>query len=816
MLIKVCIALGLNVCLLYSAVACTDGDVLACKMYNGKDGLKACVHGKWSGCQAAHGTGGTGGTNPPPALCPTNRTVVELSGVGDQQERDRQRACFVKSVQPPNTNTIVRLGPEVDFDFSAVHDHRSGQDKDTELFIYPIQLGACVTIESTSKLSGAVPCPETLTPRADGTVSTAGSTAARSAATDVLRNAAAKFNLSLPTEPAGPQESASARTPRSLGPVLSFGDHSKTGIPGTTAFLQIGCSEDTRATGNIIRGFRIYGPTFGDQKDMDDYVGIRIDNCSDAEIYNMDIAGWGGAAIEVRHPLLDSQPLSWPDKTWVRIHDNYLHHNLHTANDNDSHSAGYGVNTSKKGCSDIYHNVFDYNNHDVTADGDAGGYIALQNLILKGGGQHSTGHFGKYMHVFDVHGDQQSCSWLSHPFSGGYTCGHAPGFNMVENTFQYKNSDDIGIRGTVRFQSFIQHNVFARSSERNAIDLFDDNGIAVDHNSYDADTFGHYTTCDFDGDGVDDLFLATGVTWWYSSGGQFPWTFMQADRNRADQLAFGDFDHDNRCDVLEGSTQSGVWYISRGGVSPFEPLGKDSYGHALDFLHPLSEVRFGNFDPSVRDHTGKWITGAFWRDPTGQWFVTPLNKVDWQYIGGSSFPLKDLKFGDFDGDGVTDVLAVVAGRWAISSGGRGTWKQWNQTLGDAVQNLYVANMDANDRSDDLLKLESSSVQDGQLPIVTTNIKWWRSQNGTGPWQLWKSYTHVCDPNADNVAIACGTSFLGRFAAIPRDHGKPVDQKSEGAGTLTIDAFRQGHFFNPSESVNGRPAEWVSDAAHFRY
>jgi hypothetical protein len=671
MLIKVCIALGLNVCLLYSAVACTDGDVLACKMYNGKDGLKACVHGKWSGCQAAHGTGGTGGTNPPPALCPTNRTVVELSGVGDQQERDRQRACFVKSVQPPNTNTIVRLGPEVDFDFSAVHDHRSGQDKDTELFIYPIQLGACVTIESTSKLSGAVPCPETLTPRADGTVSTAGSTAA----TDVLRNAAAKFNLSLPTEPAGPQESASARTPRSLGPVLSFGDHSKTGIPGTTAFLQIGCSEDTRATGNIIRGFRIYGPTFGDQKDMDDYVGIRIDNCSDAEIYNMDIAGWGGAAIEVRHPLLDSQPLSWPDKTWVRIHDNYLHHNLHTANDNDSHSAGYGVNTSKKGFSDIYHNVFDYNNHDVTADGDAGGYIALQNLILKGGGQHSTGHFGKYMHVFDVHGDQQSCSWLSHPFSGGYTCGHAPGFNMVENTFQYKNSDDIGIRGTVRFQSFIQHNVFARSSERNAIDLFDDNGIAVDHNSYDADTFGHYTTCDFDGDGVDDLFLATGVTWWYSSGGQFPWTFMQADRNRADQLAFGDFDHDNRCDVLEGSTQSGVWYISRGGVSPFEPLGKDSYGHALDFLHPLSEVRFGNFDPSVRDHTGKWITGAFWRDPTGQWFVTPLNKVDWQYIGGSSFPLKDLKFGDFDGDGVTDVLAVVAGRWAISSGGRGTWKQ---------------------------------------------------------------------------------------------------------------------------------------------
>ena len=809
---KIIVIVGVNVCLWQTATACTNGDTLSCKMYDGRDGVKVCVNSKWSGCQPTGGTGGTGGTDNSP-VCPKDRAVVVLSGVGDQRERDRQRACFEKSVRQPNT--IVQLGPEVNFDFSPVHDHRAGQNKDIELFTYPIVLGSCVTIESVAAPSPAVPCPETLSNLSTGTTSTTTSRTARRELTARSRSSVKRRPLDLPVAPPDDTQSKSARTSWTLGPLLSFGDHSKSDIPGSTAFLQIGCTEDNRVTGDVIRGFRIYGPTFGDQKDMDDYVGVRIEDCADSEIYNMDIGGWGDSAIEVRHNLLTIPPTTWPDKNWIRIHDNYLHHNLHTSNDHGSpHSAGYGVNTAHSAFSDIYHNVFDYNNHDVTADGSAGGYIALQNLILKGGGQHSTGHFGFYMHVFDVHGDQKNCT-----LSGDYTCGNAAGFNMEENTFQYKNSDDVGIRGKVRFPSFIQHNIFARSSHRTAIDMKDDTDITSNPNTYDTDTFGHYTVpCDFDGDGVDDLFFATGVTWWYSSGGQFPWTFMQANRNQADQLAFGDFDHDKRCDVLEElQNQPGSWYISRGGVSAFEPLAKDSFGHALNFIHPLSEVRFGNFNPAIHDHTGRFITGAFWRDSTGGWFVTPLNKVDWQHIGGSGFPLSDLKFGDFDGDGITDVLAVVAGRWAISSAGRGTWKQWNQSLGDAVHDLYVANMDASDPNDDLLKLEFSSRRDNsQSPIVTTNIKWWRSQNATTPWKLWKSYTFVCDSSADNVAIACGATYLGKFAAIPRVYAKPTDQKQEGAGTLAIDAFRQGHFFNPSESINGRPAEWVSDADHFRY
>ena len=39
-----------------------------------------------------------------------------------------------------------------------------------------------------------------------------------------------------------------------------------------------------------------------------------------------------------------------------------------------------------------------------------------------------------------------------------------------------------------------------------------DNLLAINEN-------GHYGHCDFDGDGVDDDFLATGQTWWFRSAG---------------------------------------------------------------------------------------------------------------------------------------------------------------------------------------------------------------------------------------------------------------------------------------------------------
>src|SRR5262249_47598352 len=58
-----------------------------------------------------------------------------------------------------------------------------------------------------------------------------------------------------------------------------------------------------------------------------------------------------------------------------------------------------------------------------------------------------------------------------------------------------------------------------------AILLDNNENVEIKDNITKTDTYSkYYSQCDFDGDGIDDLFLATGTTWWFSSSGKFHWT----------------------------------------------------------------------------------------------------------------------------------------------------------------------------------------------------------------------------------------------------------------------------------------------------
>ena len=672
--------------------------------------------------------------------CPAQRTVVDIPAGFDHQTRMCLRKLLISSVQTPNT--IVRMGPNVVFDFSDVQD-------------LPIELGRCVTLTSVADFGPPFdnPCIPI-----------------------------AKAPARAPAFVGVPAPTAQARTSNSPGPLLSYGKPgSHPDLPPNTAFFEARCTGGFSNDGVRVSGFQLFGPTLDDQETNE--VGLRVQGCLDVEVSNMEVAGWGGAGVEVQNPNFTDIPDTKPNPVTVLIHDSYFHDNRHPSA--GRHAEGYGVNTGLGGWSRIFNNLFDNNRHDIAAHGKAGGYDAQNNLLLKGGGYHGE-WYEAFTHVIDAHGT--GCWWSDD------LCGEAGrSFLIKDNVVQYTRNSDIHIRGKPRSLATIDHNFFARSDQDAAIDLYTTDNVDVKRNNhYGIDDFGKYAVCDLDGDGIDDLFFATGVTWWMSGQGRFPWTFLSADELPMQDLRFGYFDGDQRCDVLaELPSGSGQWFISSGGVT--DPFAKE----LGSFGHPLNEVVFGRFDPSVRDHrpgVTRQTTHAFRRRADGQWFVTPLAKVDWEPVQSSSFPLSQLRFGDFTGDGVTDVLAVVDGHWAISQSARGAWQRLNPTLGDPVENLYIVNMDTDDNIDDILKLDRkyTPAMIGNSLYVVAELTWWRSKNGVEPWKVWKTHTRKY-PALDDGYVPVGYGFAGRFGPAP----------GQGA-TMVIDENRNGQF-----AADAGATIWVS-------
>lgn len=679
-------------------------------------------------------------------------------------------------------NTTVRLGPNVELDFSGL----AGD-------FFPIQFGRCATLMSVSAFESDPPILLRTVPGTDPERSERRGPAAISPTGPADRPQALLHGLAAQLAP----ERGSGRTPQSPGPILRFGTN-HVGASPTTSFLEVKCdlSAGDLRDGARLSGVRIFGPSFGYQ--TTDEVGIRVIDCVDIEISNTEIAGWGGAAISVLSP--GARIVSFAQ---VKIVGNFLHHNQHPSR--GSHAKGYGVDVGAHAAALIAENVFDFNRHAIGANGDSVGYEATRNLILKGGGYH--GRIGnRWTHQFDMHGNAHSAlptvwCWIKDkPCFWCDACKHASTYDrgdaghdllVVANAFQYRNDNAIKIRGRPRRSARIAHNVFPHDGLEND---WGDDAIALQTstnvnlgpgNIIKVDTYGTYGVCDFDGDGVDDLFLATGQTWWYSSFGELPWSYLSARTERGAALRLGYFDNDRRCDVL--TERGGEWIVSSGGYGPPQSLGV--------FGARLSEVQFGRFDPGVRDYrpgVTRRTTHAFRRMSDGEWQVTPLSAPQWQHAQRSRLPMKELRFGDFNGDGVTDVLAVVDGRWSISEGAHNQWRPLNRQLRDDVTNLYIANMDPDDNIDDILRLqrESKIITVGNQSMEQTTLIWWRSKNGVEPWTQYKRFQFNF-PVAPQWTMSPRLGFAGRFGAAP------------GGAVMVIDQARVGRFYGHTET----PPEW---------
>ena len=489
----------------------------------------------------------------------------------------------------------------------------------------------------------------------------------------------------------------------------------------------------------------------------------------------------------------------------VHIARNFLHHNARW-------SGGYGVDITRGGRAFIEGNTFLWNRHSVASDGEAHSqYRAWYNLVLRRvpdytrNDSHSPFDVGPQQD-FDMQGTgPDGYRWLGGyevDIAGNTLLGHTewpyfpqrhprPNFELrgipcveqdyfrdnvtrqnKDNTIFPHNIDgDVNRQGpdvpstpvTVPFAT-LPCDVFCQPSAT----VLAANNRYLDSSGFDDPTDGahphSFGVGDFDGDGVDDLFYASGAAWYYSPGGKAEWRFLSAKPDMLDSLLLGDFDGDRRTDVV--SKRGASLLVSWGGISDWEVLNPSDDNLARVQVTDLHVGKFLDHPP------GEQRDDIFLADGT-RWFLSSGGSGPFNYVQDSGNRVSDLRFGVFayDGDGrKTDVFGVVSfggndWRWAYSKNAQGAWADgvlrpaMRDNNGNLipVDNLVVADFDG----------------DGYVDVATNNqADWTISFNGRGDWTHFNvPFTHEC--------FVGGYAGIGHFAGnagadVLIWNGPPVD------------------------------------------
>jgi hypothetical protein len=297
----------------------------------------------------------------------------------------------------------------------------------------------------------------------------------------------------------------------------------------------------------------------------------------------------------------------------VRISGNYIHHNRHGAGEGYgvNSTAGAYVLIEQNVFEENRHAIAGGSRKDET--GDYSGYTARDNLILPGGGVHilepsagnsgwggliggvvggavggliggvpgaaigaavgtaigagavAGGLIGWQTHQIDMHGTKSTT------LGGEYCCGIAGETIMIErNTILYDGSRTywwmkpgtgpaIKIRGNPIDKAVADGNVFRHKNRGDAIAQNGDGGYGdnitnpiqvLDNNVFDCgDLEKQVASGDFVGDGQQDEFMTTGVTWWAKSPTTGQWRYLNTMREQLPHLELADVDQDAICDV---------------------------------------------------------------------------------------------------------------------------------------------------------------------------------------------------------------------------------------------------------------------------
>jgi hypothetical protein len=193
---------------------------------------------------------------------------------------------------------------------------------------------------------------------------------------------------------------------------------------------------------------------------------------------------------------------------------------------------------------------------------------------------------------------------------------------------------------------------------------------------------------DFTGDGRTDIAgrdLNSG-NWWVavSNGSSFTnslWTNWNPNVTWVD-VHVGDFTGDGKADIVGRVLQTGQWWVAQSTGSSFSNALWTTWNPMATWV----DVKVGDFSGDGKaDITGRWLQGGSWWTgiSTGSSFSTSM-WAQWN----PNVTWVDVQVGDFTGDGKADIAGRVlqSGQWWVGVSNGSTafattlWTTWNPNV----------------------------------------------------------------------------------------------------------------------------------------
>lgn len=377
---------------------------------------------------------------------------------------------------------------------------------------------------------------------------------------------------------------------------------------------------EIRGSNVRVSGLRFRGPSAGTDQDLPKAVAIYISNALDVVVDHNEFYNWPWAGVRVSHAAratyADERPIEFSTAGRIRITENYFHHN-------QRQGSGYGVVVQRSSYAYIDKNTFDYNRHAIASTGGRHGYpmnelgepldpsrgpehgyAAYLNLVLDGHAEQKLVGVDLWQtHHFDVHGLENDLLGFR-DYDDGWA---GETIDVAYNSFLCIKGTAFNVRGTPANAAYFRHNVTPAPPPPRAgrcyypwspvTEQSDKNNIFVDKTVTAPDPRQQLAVGDIDGDGRDDVFLATGQAFYYSSAGVTEWRFLNQSTRRPSALTLADHDGDGRTDVLIRALDR--WFVSQNGTAPFTPLPSSTVVRPGD-VYPADEL--------IGDFTGDGVT----------------------------------------------------------------------------------------------------------------------------------------------------------------------------------------------------------------